>query len=452
MEETMRTALASLCAFLAVAAAACGSDGGSPPDNPDAANTPVLTYYKDVKPIVDAKCTMCHVDGGIAPFPLLQYGDFESLEGMIKEAVGTRLMPPWPPSAECNSYYADRSLTDEQIATITDWVDQGAVAGDPADEGLPLQVEQVSLSRVDVTLEMPEVYTAQLEPDDYRCFLLDWPETAESFVTGFRAVPGDARVVHHVIAFYIPPEDVPTYEQLDADEAGPGYTCFGGPGAGNQRTGWLGSWAPGSMGSDYPPGSGYRVAPGSKVALQVHYNTLHSGALPDQTRVEFKVDPSVDTVAYFLPWANPDWLMGTGMMIPANEADVMHAFSFDIAPYLGFVSDGEIPSGPFTIHAAGLHMHTLGTSISMRVNRGGGGETCLVDIRDWNFHWQGGYALREPVTVNPGDELYIECHWDNTAANQQVVDGVPLEPRDVHWGEGTTDEMCLGGLYITAAP
>jgi hypothetical protein len=44
----------------------------------------------------------------------------------------------------------------------------------------------------------------------------------------------------------------------------------------------------------------------------------------------------------------------------------------------------------------------------------------------------------------PGDRLRIECHWDNTLDNQPIVDGEPLQPVDLNWGEGTTDEMCVG--------
>ena len=54
------------------------------------------------------------------------------------------------------------------------------------------------------------------------------------------------------------------------------------------------------------------------------------------------------------------------------------------------------------------------------------------------------------MTVNPGDRIRVECHWDNSAANQPIVDGVQQEPHDVGWGEGTGDEMCLGLMYVTA--
>src|SRR5690349_16461633 len=34
-----------------------------------------LTYYADAKPILDARCGSCHVEGGIAPFPLTTYAE-----------------------------------------------------------------------------------------------------------------------------------------------------------------------------------------------------------------------------------------------------------------------------------------------------------------------------------------------------------------------------------------
>jgi hypothetical protein len=74
----------------------------------------------------------------------------------------------------------------------------------------------------------------------------------------------------------------------------------------------------------------------------------------------------------------------------------------------------------------------------------------VLRIDEWNFDWQGGYTLREPLRVGPDDTLRISCTWDNSAENQPVVDGAVLEPQDVVWGEGTTDEMCLSVMYVTA--
>ena len=38
----------------------------------------------------------------------------------------------------------------------------------------------------------------------------------------------------------------------------------------------------------------------------------------------------------------------------------------------------------------------------------------------------------------PGDQLYLECHFDNSDSTMAR-----------NWGEGTADEMCLGGFYVT---
>ena len=420
--------------------AACG-DGGSSGDDVDAAADPV-TYYRDVKPILDARCMGCHSADGIAPFTLATYEDVVDNGPAVALEVAEGRMPPWPPNPECNDYLADRSLSAEHRALIAAWFDGGMLEGDPADEGAPIDVERVELSRVDLELGMAEPYTTTADteyPDEYRCFVLPFPETytTTKYVTGFRAVPGNPKVVHHVIAFYAGPDVLDDYLALDAAEPGDGYTCFGGPG-GPTRGEMLGGWAPGSLGSDFPAGTGLPIEPGSAVILQLHYNVTTTAAEPDQTEVWMKIDDSVDKVAQIMPWANPGWLAGS-MPIPAGDADVMHSFQYDASQFIG---------GPFTIHSAATHQHQLGSSNKATIVRGGGGdEECLVQIDDWDFHWQGTYGLREPVRFEPGDQLKIECHWDNSPENQPIVAGEQLPPANVNWGEGTGDEMCVAFFY-----
>ena len=61
--------------------AACG-----PVATPDGGVT-APDYWHDAKPIFDAKCATCHVDGGIAPMPLLTYADARDWAGLIYSAV-----------------------------------------------------------------------------------------------------------------------------------------------------------------------------------------------------------------------------------------------------------------------------------------------------------------------------------------------------------------------------
>lgn len=414
-----------LAPALTLFAAACSS-----PSAPPAEGSPSgLSYYKDVKGLVDAKCAKCHVPGGIAPFELLSYASVKENAAAIKGAVQSRTMPPWLASPGCTDYKNDRSLTDEEIKLLSDWVDAGAAEGDIKDA--PKDAEPPKgLSRVDRTLSMPVPYTAQLEPDDYRCFLIDWPEKDAKYVTGFVANPGNAKVVHHVIAYVIPPASVAQYEKLDAEDAAPGYTCFGGPGGTiDPNTTFIGSWAPGAAGGDLPPGLGLKVQPGSKIALQVHYNTTNGGPQPDQTSISVKLDEKVEKEASWQFFTNLDWVLGKGMEIPAMKRDVTYSYSVDPT---GFVAGGK----PIEVYDAGLHMHTRGHKASLGIQRQAGNDECMLDIPNWNFHWQLTYELGQPKILNPGDKLSISCTWDNNT------------PKDLRWGEGTGDEMCLGLLLI----
>jgi hypothetical protein len=427
------------CALL-LTAAACGND--------KEAGAGELTYYRDIKPIVDAKCAGCHFEGGAPPMPLGTYEEVAAHAGTIELAVGAGIMPPWHPSAECNDYVAVRALDDAHKAAILAWVDAGAPAGDPAREGPPLEIERTTLSRVDATLTMPEAYLPATAPgsfDDYRCFIVPWTEATTKYVTGFRARPGNLAVAHHAIAFLAPPSQAATYMALDAADAGPGWTCFGGPG-GPGVPDWIGGWAPGNDGSELAPGLGIEIQPGSLIVLQMHYHTSKAvgSILTDRTSLELRLADQVDQRARILPWANPGWVMGTmPMLIPANEPDVVHAFGFDptIAPLAG--------ANRVSIYNAGLHLHRLGTRARLSIERAGGGSACLLQIDAWDFDWQGDYALREPQVLTPGDQLRVECHWDNTVANQPTAGGQPQPPRDVTWGEASTDEMCLG-IFLVA--
>ena len=417
-----------------------GTSTNGASNNDTTAPQATVFYHEHVKPIIDAKCSECHVAGGIGPFALDDYESVSAVAGLVKAAVVNETMPPFLYDTTCREPSFDPSLSEEQIQTTSDWVDQGAVEGDPAAAGAPLDIARPEQPTFDSVLTMPAEYTPVQSPDDYRCFVIDWPHDTTKYVTAFGVEPGQEAMVHHVIAFLARPDFVAQAEALDAAEEGPGYTCFGGPVIDDFY--WLGSWAPGGLlASGYPEGTGLEIPAGSKVIVQVHYNTLIEDPRPDQTTIKFETADSVEKTAFWMPWANPLWLNGS-MRIPAGEADVKHGFTYDPT---SFFTDGK----PIDIWAAGLHMHMLGTSARSWITRQGGEEACVADIPRWDFNWQSGVAFDEPVRFNPGDKLGLECHWDNTMENQPVVDGRRLTPQDRNWGEGSTDEMCLGVFYIT---
>ena len=100
------------------------------------------------------------------------------------------------------------------------------------------------------------------------------------------------------------------------------------------------------------------------------------------------------------------------------------------------------------ILAAAGHMHLLGASIRLELNPGTPRARVLLDIPRWDFHWQNMYTLQTPIEAKPGDIVRVTCRHDVTGRHHGMH-GVPTTPRYILWGEGTTDEMCLGLLQVT---
>ena len=147
---------------------------------------------------------------------------------------------------------------------------------------------------------MPEAYTPSapngVGTDDYRCFILDPKLEQDAFLTGTNILPGNPEVVHHVIMFQLPPDARSYAEQADAAEPGLGWTCFGnmgfggGPGEQLDNAQWLGAWAPGGKEAVAAPGYGTRLAKGTQVVMQVHYNLLN-GEQPDISAMQLRLAP-----------------------------------------------------------------------------------------------------------------------------------------------------------------
>ena len=92
-----------------------------------------VTFTKDIAPILQRSCQDCHRTGSIAPMSLLTYEEARPWARSIKDKVVTRAMPPWyiDKNIGVQEFKYDYSLTDEEIATVATWVDNGARRGNP---------------------------------------------------------------------------------------------------------------------------------------------------------------------------------------------------------------------------------------------------------------------------------------------------------------------------------
>jgi predicted small lipoprotein YifL len=326
-----------------------------------------------------------------------------------------------------------------------------------------------------VTVRMPTAYTPSaptgVGTDDYRCFLLDPKVARDSFITGFNVLPGNPDVVHHVILFRVPPDLVDDAERKDAATPGQGWTCFGTSGLDNDGSiddaPWLGAWAPGGSEQLYGKGLGEEFDAESRVIMQVHYNLL-AGTAADVSAAELRLSSDPDTKALETrlipaPVELPCRPGKGGELCDRDKAltDVKARFGDgpgSTANYLHLLCGGG-PAGPVqsctreisspeTIRGVAGHMHLLGRSISIEVNPGTADARTILDIPVWNFDDQRSTPT-PPIHLARGDTVKVTC-----THSQELRDLLPSfetqrEDRYVMWGEGTTDEMCLGLLLVT---
>ncbi|MDH4159455.1 MAG: hypothetical protein OEV62_04305 [Actinomycetota bacterium] len=315
--------------------------------------------------------------------------------------------------------------------------------------------------------------------DDYHCFLLNPRLVRDAFVTGVEVLPGNAEVAHHAIVYRVEPAQVRAARQKDRSEPGAGWSCFGGPdlpspdgavGALDSAP-WVAAWAPGGEGGGFRPGLGIPLVKGSRVVLQMHYNT-RAGDGPDATRVLLRLAPgssdlkALETVLLPAPVELPCAPGQVGPLCDRERAvlDLMARFGPDAGARVGGLGvlcgpdDGPRPgptqtcdrpvTEPMTIYGAAGHMHLLGRSISITLNPGTPRERTVLDVPQYNFDDQGSRPLQPALRVRAGDVLRVQCTHDATLRDL-LPELAGAEPRYVTWGEGTTDEMCLGILLVS---
>ncbi len=395
------------------------------------------SYQAVVRAEIETNCLSCHVAGGIAPFALDDVDTVQSLAPAIVAAVEDGTMPPYGYDDTCRDTLDSLALSDATKAVFTDWRAAGYPIDDEADYVAPEVEPPPEVRDADLVLIPEEGYlpTGDLN-DDYRCLVLPQEFPEDTFVIAQDIKPDRVDLVHHVIIFEVTPDALEELDTLEANEDGPGYTCFGDSGLDSGLV--VGGWAPGpsqvSLGGD----SALRIRAGSKLVMQVHYNTveavLDSGGAPDRSELHLWTLPAgeePDKLTTLFPVAHG------GLYIEAGDAESVQTRTQRIP-----VDSTVVGTSP--------HMHLLGREMHTRILRTDGSSDCVTRVNDWDFNWQRSYFYKEELqpTLDLHDSVEITCVYDNSAANQPVVDGEQIDPRNVTWGDGTFDEMCLNFLIL----
>jgi hypothetical protein len=384
------------------------------------------TFTKEIAPIFQDKCEACHRPESIAPMSLRTFPETRPWARSIRARVEARQMPPWhiDKSVGIQEFKNDRSLSDDQIATILKWVDQGAPQGDvkdmPAarvwpDEHVWTAASMFGQKEPDLILRS-EPWTQKAGANDtWWQPVVDSGLTEPRWVRAVEVRPGTVKgrkIVHHANTDLI---------QFDPDAPDPQMT-----------PGRFTEWAVGKQPELMRPNSGMLMLPGSKIAWNIHY----SNGGEDITDV-------VELGIYFYPKGQE----------PKHRQHLVRmgrtgTGAIDIPPHTVQPTEFHFPLRQAArIESFQPHMHLRGKAMTMEAILPTGQAVVLSHVADFNFNWHNAYVYADDAAplLPKGTIVKIRAWHDNTAAHKSNPDPNVW----VGYGARTVDEMAHAWVNVT---
>ncbi|MEQ1730437.1 MAG: hypothetical protein ABL982_18885 [Vicinamibacterales bacterium] len=413
MFEVRSSAIAALVlgAALALPAAAAAAV----PANP--------TFTKDIAPIFQDKCEACHRPDSIAPMSLKTFAEVRPWVRSIKARVENRTMPPWSidRSIGVQKFRNDRSLSDEQFATVVKWIDAGAPQGDPKDmpagktwpedQGWSFAA-QYGQKEPDLIVKSDPFTMPAVSQDAWDKRLTDAGITEPRWVRAIEIRPNTVkgrRITHHAIAY------------LEQEDPGAQQSFLPVP---------FMEWAVGKQGELQRPGTGKLLLPGAKFHWDVHYSAAGE-----------EITSQVEMGIYFYPKGQEPKYRTSLSLVPAALG------TMDIRPNTLSMSEGFFTlRDNARIESFQPHMHLRGKAMQVTALAPTGQQTVISYISNFDFNWMTSYQYADDVAplLPKGTILKVTAWHDNTSAKKSNPD-----PNQwVGWGDRTVDEMAHAWINI----
>jgi Flp pilus assembly protein TadD len=407
-----------------------------------AASPRTVTFNGDVAPILFDNCATCHrpiepeprlparaastlsddplcVAG--APFSVLDYDAVRANADAIAWATGSRAMPPWMPEPGHGRFLNERRLRDEQIATIQEWVRQGAPRGDSSDAPQPPEFAGGwQLGTPDLVLQLAEPFTVPAGDDVFRNFVIPVPRAPARYVRAIEFRADNPRALHHASVAVDPAR---VSRRLDRADPAPGFATMPEDEVQNVY-----GWSPGKVPVLEPADTAWTLDEGSDLVLQLHMvgrsepETVQPSIglfFSDRAPTRVPVVVKLESKAIDIPAGQPDYVVEDRYVLPA-DVEVVSVYP---------------------------HAHYLATELHGTATLPDGTTTSLIWIRRWDIRWQDQYRYESPVFLPRGTVLAMRFVYDNSEANPS---NPHRPPRRVQWGPQSTDEM--GALWVEVIP
>lgn len=364
-------------------------------------------------------------------FPLMTFSQAAPRARAIRDSIVAKKMPPWFADPSVGHFANDPSLSTSEIKTLVTWAENGTPPGNPQQAPPALQrTEGWNISPPDVVLAMPKPVSIAPKGDiDYTYEIVPTHFSEDRWVQMAELRPSTREHVHHAVVYIRPPDSkwlrsapvgVPFTTENLTDEQG------------RRDTHWTDSdillvYAPGSSPETWASGMAKFIPAGSDLVIQMHYMAMGHAA-SDRTSIGLvfaKRRPQQRVLTlqltndhFVIPPRDPDYRVEARGTLP-NDATLLRFFP---------------------------HMHWRGKRFEYNLIHADGRIEPLLKVQ-WNFEWQLGYQLAEPLPLKAGTVLQAVAWYDNSRNNPHNPD----PSQEVRWGEQTYEEMMVGFFDVAVA-
>ena len=428
----------TFCAGLALSLSVCAAQ-----------EKPGPSYAKDVAHILYKHCVVCHHANDIAPMSLMNYKEVRPWAKAIREKVVQRIMPPWYADPNSTAFSNDPRLSDAEITTIREWVENGAQEGNPADLP-PAPVLSVGWHiQPDIVFSIPEHLVPAGQQDDYQVIFVPTNFAEDRWFQATEVLPGDRRVVHHVNVNVVTAQEVAkrierlakpglrrgegdnfhfttgtvSHMKLDAPVVDDGCSSpDGGALPGKPAGDWSvqpGIYLPGHLPEVQPLGYAIKIPKGSYLMFDIHYNNRLAEDAKDRTSIGLIV-------------AKEPLNGEVGLLDIENEMFLIPPDASDHRVTACYTLDRDVLAIAMT-----AHMHFRGKSMKTEAFYPDGHSELLLNVPKYDFRWQQTFVLKKQLSLPKGTRLFVTAYFDNSVNN-------PLNPdhtRTIRWGEPSDEEM-----------
>lgn len=365
-----------------------------------------ISYQDEIVPIVQRRCTVCHVEEGLAPWAMVSHRMLQGWSPMIREVLITRRMPPGQIDTQVGEWGDIHTITDDELITLVHWIDSGARRegeADPLTMPVPAAPEW-ALGEPDLVIDVPEEAVPATGMVDFRIKRVDLTLDTDRWIQAVAYDVGERSVLHSLLVYAVDPAIT---EKNPADLIDPDNAQF------------ISLYVPGRTEEVFAPDAGFLLRADKDLSFKLRYVTGGRERL-DKTRIGlyFRDTPPEYAVRNVIT-LKEDFTIAAGADNHVETAST------------------EVFAEEVYVESFAPQTHSRGKSMTISSELPDGSQQQLINVANYNFNWQMNYPLRKRLLLPAGSRLVTETVYDNSAANPHNVDPAA----EVSVGVTTFDEI-----------